>query len=65
MTRADQETAVLSALRETHGYFTIFWATQTQYRAAAIMRLESRGEIVTEKLAFPLLRARIKEVCNA
>jgi len=64
MTRADQETAVLSALRETHGYFTIFWATETQYRALALERLESRGEIVTEKLAFPLMRAWLKEVCN-
>jgi hypothetical protein len=40
MTPLDQEAAVLSALRETQGYFTLFWATQTQYRALALERIE-------------------------
>lgn len=55
--QADQEAAVLSELRETKGYFTIYWAMQTQYRAAALFRLESRGAIATIKLEFPMMRA--------
>jgi len=60
ITKAAQEAAVLEALKETRGYFSIYWAMQTQYRAAALARLESRGEIMTERMAFPLCQATIK-----
>ena len=55
--KAAQEQAVINALKTTQGYFTVFWATETQYRAAAIERLEARGAIRVERLGFPLLRA--------
>lgn len=55
--QADQEAAVLAELRETQGYFTVYWAMQTQYRAAALHRLESRGAIAAVRLEFPMMRA--------
>ena len=55
--QAEQEAAVLAELRETQGYFTIYWAMQTQYRAAALFRLEERGAIATVRLEFPMMRA--------
>jgi len=61
MTRLDQEADIISALRETDGYFTIYWAMQTQYRQAAIERLEARGVIVPDiELPFPSRHVRIK-----
>ena len=58
--QAEEEKNVLDALKTTGGYFTTFWALQTQYRAAAIERLESRGAIATVRLQFPMMRAIIK-----
>lgn len=55
--QVQEEHNVIAELKTTGGYFTTFWATQTQYRAAAIERLEARGMIKTERMAFPLMRA--------
>jgi hypothetical protein len=43
-TRAGQEAVVLDEVRG-HGGFTVFWATETAQRAAAIERLELRGAL--------------------
>lgn len=59
--QAQEEKNVLEAIASTGGYFTVYWATETQYRAAALGRLETRGVIRTERLRFPLLRASVQE----
>lgn len=57
--QAEEEKNVLAELKTTGGYFTTFWAMQTQYRQAAIERLEARGVLITVRLQFPMMRAVI------
>lgn len=42
--KASAEAKVLSQVRESGG-FSVFWATETTERAAAIHRLQGRGDI--------------------
>lgn len=61
MSLPDHETEVLEALRKTGGFFTTYWQHETQYRAAAIERLEARGVLIDDtKLPFPRRHVRIE-----
>lgn len=43
---AAEEADVLDSLRATRRFFTTAWRYQSQYRAKAFERLESRGDLV-------------------
>ena len=59
----NQEQQVIDYLKMRKGFMSIFWACDNRLRAAAIGRLEDRGEIVRVSVQplFPNNKYRIRK----